>query len=245
MDTNRFLKIEGAYNIRDLGGFKLQGERTTQKNRFLRGDCLSRLSQASQQQLIDYGVRLVIDLRSDSEIRNARDVFASHPAVEYLHVPFQDIPVGSTAEQSQAASLVEFYISMLENCQPALYKVFNRMAELDDGAVLFHCSAGKDRTGVVAALLLNLAGVPDVAIAYDYALSASNLRPILYLLRASRPGKITSEEYITIMGAEYEKINGFLNYLHQKYNGASGYLQSINLSAAQIERLKYRLTGQA
>lgn len=232
-DQARYLKLEGSYNIRDIGGYPTSDGRQTRWHSFIRADRLTALTTDSQQALLDYGVRTVIDMRFPREIAKTPNVFAQSTAVTYLNLAvFTD----------EAASQVEFVETLfeqnlftLDECQAQMRTVFEAIATQPLG-VLVHCTIGKDRTGLIVALLLSLVGVPLEIIAQDYALSAVYLEPVLEKMRqrarASRP-EIAYKLELKLTALP-ETILDTLNYVEQKYGGALGYLQTIGVTSAQI-----------
>lgn len=180
------LKVEGTYNIRDLGGYPVAGGATTARHIFIRAGNLDQLPLASQQQLIDYGVKTVIDLRDEWEAEKYPNVFESSASVKYINLPLIGNALSQNktwkAETQHYEGLHELYGKYLERCQPQIGTIFTSMAE-STSTVIFHCYAGKDRTGIIAALLLGVAGVPEQLIAKDYAHSK---RKIAHLIKQWR-----------------------------------------------------------
>src|SRR5258706_15220588 len=176
------LHLEGGYNIRDLGGYPTEDACSTQKGILLRSGNLDKISVAAQQQLIDYGVKTVIDLRDEWEAEHFPNPFAQSKIVTYLNLPLigNNVSRNATwkAESQNYTALSELYTKYLEHCQSQLGTIVSTIAE-STFATVFHCHAGKDRTGIVAALLFGAVGVPDAAIAEDYALSASQISPLI------------------------------------------------------------------
>ncbi|HEX9475680.1 MAG TPA: tyrosine-protein phosphatase, partial [Candidatus Dormibacteraeota bacterium] len=150
-------------NTRDLGGLPTR-RGLTRSGVVIRSDNVASLTPEGRQAMIDYGVTTVIDLRSESEVKGSPgppfsefqstsplspqggEAESTKPA--YLHLPFIDDATAPIL--NEAPGMPERYILMVERRQAALGAIFDAIAEAD-GAVLFHCFAGKDRTGVVAA----------------------------------------------------------------------------------------------
>ncbi|MGL4691498.1 MAG: tyrosine-protein phosphatase, partial [Stenotrophomonas maltophilia] len=148
-------------------------------------------------------------------------------------------------------SLGAAYVQWLDHSQPQFKQVFQRIAAERDGTVLFHCTAGKDRTGIIAGLLLDLAGVSRADIVHNYAISAHYLEgqpkdsamnaQIMELIKQNPE---IGRKMAGMSGTAPENMQMFLTALHQQYGGAEGYLKSIGISEAEIDQLKVRL-GQA
>ena len=177
IDTRRHLDIEGAYNVRDLGGYATSDGRRTRWGVFLRADSLHRLPLRSQAALIDYGIRTVIDLRRSREIQAEPNVFWASSDVRYYHQNMSgDVPIVRDSDLPLPTDIVGrsagHYARGLDLRQSQTHDILANMAQPDILPALFHCRGGQDRTGIVAALLLGLAGVPDETIAEDYALTS-------------------------------------------------------------------------
>ena len=247
LHPRRRLDTEGAYNIRDLGGYRTLDGGRTRWGRFLRADGLHALTAKSQDALIDYGVRTVVDLRLTREVEQRPNVFAARPEVsyrrvnvlgdEYLEVDFPE--VGEPARR-----LVTIYTMVLDKRQPALRRVLGLLAAAGESAAMYHCTAGKDRTGTVSALLLGLAGVPHETIVEDYALSARFLLERYLDLLASGemrterpPDEITWQTYRDEFCPQSAMLR-VLRHLDDRYGGVESYVRSIGVTQAEIEAIR-------
>lgn len=236
-ENTRLLQLEGAYNVRDIGGYEGTGGQTVQKGRFLRADGLHRLTGQDQEAILGLGVRTIIDLRHAQELAQKKNVFADSSRVAYHNISLIN---PTTAVTATINCLGDMYVDMLDHCGPLFLEIFGRMAEAGEG-VLFHCAAGKDRTGVVAALLLGLAGVSRETIVADYAETETNLAPIMEELRKDRPAMIPADIYERYLGSAPSNMEMMLDHLSAKYGDAEAYLASIGLTAEQLDALKRKL----
>jgi protein-tyrosine phosphatase len=164
-------------------------------------------------------------------------------------VEYYNIPILSDEEQQSMNYMPDytfimgdFYTSMMQKSQEALCEIFKKMADAD-GKVFFHCSAGKDRTGIVSAILLKLADVDNDAIIYDYCLTEKFLRNKLQSLKdnvlLTQP--ISSEIVDELMGAKANNMEKVLSYIEHNYSDVSTYLMSIGLSQSEIIQLKFKM----
>jgi protein-tyrosine phosphatase len=170
---DRHLEWEGCFNARDLGGLPVRDGGRTRHGAIVRADDLDRLTQAGWAALQRHGVRTIVDLRNDPEIDAAR--VARRPAgVAYVHVPLDDAADTAFWEhcwENELDGSPLYYRPFLERKPERCAAAVRAIAAAGPGAVAFHCGGGRDRTGLVALLLLALAGVETDAIVADYQLS--------------------------------------------------------------------------
>lgn len=240
--TNRELRLEVAHNVRHIGGYTTTTGRTTSDS-IVRSASLHRLTAAGVGHLADAGIRTVVDLRSTVE--RERDVTPDLSSAGLRHViaPVfeQDhSPVGMDAEFPGYAVV---YQRMLVSGRNAYRTLFEELAGSDDG-VLFHCAAGKDRTGVAAALMLGLAGVDSDTIVDDYRISYDLLRPLLaeWLPKMAERG-IDEERAHKLMGSPAEEMRATLEHIETTFGSAEGYLIDIGLSPTAIETARARIAS--
>lgn len=173
--NTRRIYLQNAFNVRDIGGYRAENGKTVKWNALFRGDGLCALTPEEWTQLEDRGIRTVIDLRSLSE--TTTHGYKVPDAISYRHCPLQeeDIHIDNPLASAQNAfgrSLTQGYRSMAGEYTQLLAAALEQVAKgLEKGAVLFHCTAGKDRTGVLAAVLLYLLGAEAEDIIADYQVS--------------------------------------------------------------------------
>ena len=204
----------------------------------MRSDNVSNLNQAGVQAMWDYGVTTVIDLRSESEVAKFPSPFAAPDyGPEYLHVPVLDDEFGRKI--SDVAAMDERYRLMLDGRQAAFGQVVSAIARVE-GPVVFHCYAGKDRTGLVAAVVLSLAGVNSEAIAADFAETDQHLAGRYAEWLATAP-----PERLEAMRDELrcppEWILGALEHVDRRWGGLEAYLDAAGVSPADVARLQKKL----
>jgi protein-tyrosine phosphatase len=213
---------------------------------------MDRMPPRSQEALLEIGVRTVVDLRTTRETQEQPNVFAQSSDVTFLHFnmmgdePFEESSVADEGGET-ADRILQSYSTFLDRRQPQIAQILAAMAEPEACPVVFHCAGGKDRTGIIAALLLEIAGTPRSAIAEDYGDSAKHLME-RYFAEQAEPG--VSEDNYTWRDyqSEYcppEAMERVLSYVDRKYNGAIRYAQVIGLNSAQIDRLRDAMLGSA
>lgn len=175
MKYMKHLPLQGAHNVRDLGGYPTADGHATRWGVLYRSDALGDLCAADWEILCDRNVRTVIDLRSQSETKQVKIVPPS--GVEYFHFSLmKDLDVGKLAsgrEKFLESMVLNYEKTLFENLRCAVDILRVILEKAENGAVLFFCSAGKDRTGIVAALLLYLCGVLREDIIADYIVSST------------------------------------------------------------------------
>jgi protein-tyrosine phosphatase len=224
-------------NFRDLGGYTGAEGGKIRHGQIYRADDLSKLSAAGIARLEELGVSIVIDLRSAEELGRAPNPLRGRPGFVYHHVPLLDGVNSAPDRPPEIQSLPEMYKSLLPNSGTQIGRVFRVLGGREGRALVFHCTAGKDRTGVIAALILNLCGVADEDIIADYALTYERMRPLFdtITLRARQAGVDIPEHLLRSDPAFMEE---FLSFLKQTYTGAEAYLLSIGISAGDIAGIK-------
>jgi protein-tyrosine phosphatase len=210
----------------------------------VRSDNLRSLNTAGQEAMVAYGVTTVIDLRSESEVATSPSPFATPepPAVQgpaYAHLPLIDD--ATMLKLAEASNMYERYLMMLEHRQAAFAGIFSTLAS-SEGTVVFHCFAGKDRTGMVAAMSLALAGVDVDSIAADYAETDSQMATRYEeWLAAAAPEQL--EDMRDDLRCPPERIVGVLEHLDKRWGGVEGYLEAAGMPANDISNLRSKLTN--
>ena len=223
-------------NARDLGGYPTVDGAVTRRRSLLRTDDLAQLSSAGLQALSEYGVRTVLDLRWPEEIAAAPSPVPELPDVRYVSVSLLAENPAAWGALGGRCAKEQWKCTVLERLRPQLGRALAVIAAADPDPLLFHCVSGKDRTGVLAALLLTLAEVVPTAIAADYTASTANLRdPYLRRYPDSDPAAI-----LEVVRCPEEAVYNMLAYL-DRAGGIRAYLRGIGLSEAEIARLRARL----
>lgn len=235
----RLLPIAGAFNIRDLGGYAHAGGETRWR-RLLRADGLHRLTPEGIDALVAAGVTTIVDLRHDNELASHPNPFRDHAAVTYRHLSlFEDLaPVAMTSGDV----LLDLYLEALERRGGAIVGILDALAEAPAGVALFHCTAGKDRTGLIAALVLGLAGVPAETIVEDYARTGPNIAPLLDIILAEAGARGMDPEALRpLLACEPVTMLRTLEHIDRRWGSVDGYLAAMGLTPATAARLRARL----
>jgi len=242
MSSTRELAIEVAHNVRHLGGYATANGRVTNESS-IRSASLHRLTSNGLGTLADAGVEVIVDLRSPVE--RERDVTpdAVTFGIRQVHAPVFEQDASPAGLGAEFKGYGPVYISMLETGTSAYRVLFETIAETE-GGVVFHCAAGKDRTGVAAALLLDLAGVDEATIVEDFAVSATLLQPLFseWLPKMAERG-IDEKKARGLMSSEPEYMAIFLAHLRERHGNAEGYLRRIGVDPAKVDAVRERITA--
>lgn len=273
LHDTRWLHLDGTANTRDLGGLPTTDGGRTLPNRILRSDNLQTLTDADVHRLVDeIGLRQVIDLRTSAEVLlEGRGPLRSQPEVVHRHFTLlpergqytdvfaaeeddvPDLPSGwldsllprHVAEHDEGEPApVRSYLGYLSQRGDAVVEALRAIAAQDEGASVVHCAAGKDRTGVVVALTLAVAGVPHEEIAIDYGLSGEVIDAIIARLRATPTyGGDTAQRNTADHAPRRETMDRVLELLDERYGGPIGWLEQNGFGADERAALRARLRG--
>jgi protein-tyrosine phosphatase len=241
---NRLIELEGCLNFRDLGGYPTTDGRRVRWRQVYRSDALHLLTEADVARLHDeLGISDVIDLRSTLERRGDAQRPLEDRSVRVHHTPlFDGDTKGSSARaEAELITLADRYVAMAEFARGPIARVVTTIAE-SSGPCVFHCAAGKDRTGVISAILLGAVGVRDDIIVADYAATQQNLDAIVERL-------MSTEGYQTMlsalppdtMHAEPETMIALLGRLRERYGSVRGYAIEAGVREETLRRLEDRL----
>lgn len=246
-DTDRHIALSGAYNIRDLGGYRRSAGGFTRPRRVMRADSPHRLTSEDLDALLQTGLRTVIDLRAPHEAEAQPNPLDGLGGIDYLHLPLFDAlaPAHLQGAPGSADPLPGFYAKTLATRRPQIRDVLTAIAEARRGAVLFHCTAGKDRTGLITALLLGNAGVVETDIVADYARTAPLISPLVaeFLNLAAERGEMDLDAYRRVLTARPETMWQVLESITEQYRSVPGYLAAIGMADTERRGLADRMTA--
>jgi protein-tyrosine phosphatase len=248
LPRSRDLDWDGCLNVRDLGGHRTTDGAETRFGEIVRADSVRQLSDRGWRAAVDYGVRTVVDLRMNAELE--ADPPAELP-VDVQHLPFfyddeeafAEVEAASTAAADTTAGTRDVYLVFLERFRVNVAAAFAAVARAPDGAVVVHCMGGKDRTGLLVALLLHVVGVDDAQIAADYALSEERLRPRHETWLAEAGTEAERERIKRIAATPAESMLGVLAELERRYGSVEGYLRAGGGGEEEVELVRKRLRG--
>ncbi len=248
-DGRRLVSLDGVHNFRDLGGYPAAGG-ITRWGLVYRADGLHRLTSNDVAALRDRGLGIVIDLRTETELAKRGRFPVGQHAVAFHHLPLIDrtwmpgeVPVFDTAHEF----LMWAYRDMLRVGADKLAAALDIIASAGDTPLVFHCAAGKDRTGLLAALLLSVLGVPNEFIAADYGKTAEGM----VRMRAAWAEWAASQGPKQVEQLDGDRAHYFespapvmadlLDELAADHGSVTRYVSSLGVSAASIAALRERL----
>jgi protein-tyrosine phosphatase len=239
----RLIGLEAVHNFRDLGGYPTASGQSTKWRTLFRSDGLYRLRGADDMSRVrQLGLKSVIDLRTEREQRDQGIFPTDDIEVSFHHLSIVDVTWSDT-ETPEFDDEVEFlvwgYRDMLEIGSSRFADAMCVLAQTDSVPAVFHCAAGKDRTGVLAALLLSSLGVDDAHICADYGLTQDAMQRTIAWSKVHRPE--LAERYATIpkafLAADPRAMQIVLTELAQKHGSVRNYVREIGVADATVEAL--------
>lgn len=248
----RRVPLGGTRNVRDVGGYPAADHGRTRWGVLFRGDSLHALDDEGRYRLEEYGLKTVVDLRTDAE----RAAYADRlpPGVRVVVVSILDslsarrpeeLVAGEQAEAALLPDLADSYRFFIDQRGSHIARAVAELTEPGALPALVHCMAGKDRTGVVIALVLSVLGVPDEVIAFDYAATETLLGDEFRAEAAARAAARGMDEtqFANLLACEPELILDLLEYVRGAYGGASAYLIRHGLTEPALRYLRSQLVS--
>jgi len=234
------LELAGAFNFRDVAGFSMEPGLRMRRGRVFRSDALHRLTPDDVVRLEELGIGRVFDLRSTAELdMDGLGPFAS-AAGRHVHVPLVEVslsPFDPLIDWSRI-DLQSRYVEMLREGAVSIRAILSELAGPAPQATVVHCTGGKDRTGVVVAVLLRALGVADDEIVADYAISEVYLRALTESYRSElEQSAIGVEAVAYLTSSPPERMRFLLSEMDRIWGSTTGYLEWIGVDRALVERL--------
>lgn len=241
--SGRAIALDGLLNVRDLGGLPTPEGRRVRRGLLVRSDNLSGLTDAGAVALVRHlSPALVIDLRTEHECAREGRGLAEVGRIRYVNLPLQPKAALSPEQAAQglATNLYDDYVLQVRDNGEQLLAGLSLLAEEGALPAVVHCTAGKDRTGVLVALLLDLLGVEREAVVADYAETTRNMPGILARIRASpyfrSHGLAAAPDWI--FASEPATMRDFLAFMDRELGGTARWAVDSGLPAGTVERLR-------
>ena len=240
-EPQRFIPLEGCFNFRDLGGYQAQDNRTVKYRTLFRADNPQFLTEADAAYVAsDLGVAVVSDLRNPEDALESERWPQPSSHVRYANVPFLegwDMTPPKLGEDP-IERLAAAYQWTITNSGARIVEALTVLAQSSNSPAMFHCTAGKDRTGILSAMVLSLLGVDEQQIFEDFYLTNQIIDTLGERLR-SRPGnEHRSPRSFEVPSGLMEQVLGGIRDAH---GGVEGYVRANGISDATIDQLKQRL----
>jgi protein-tyrosine phosphatase len=232
----RHVALEGCFNFRDLGGYPTVDGRMVLPERLYRADGPHALTDDDITKLRTLALTTVIDLRTPQEVDDRGCFVTVLEDIVELHLPMVDVlpDTDDLPTWTNPEVVATRYRAMLASGEQAVAEALGVLAESDSYPAMFHCSAGKDRTGILSAVLLGMLGVDDATIVADYALSAAAMYRLLDHYRRAYPDadEQLSRVAPAMVAAHPEAMASFLAGVRREYGSFDGYAQRIGAGDA-------------
>ncbi|KZT24581.1 hypothetical protein NEOLEDRAFT_1094430, partial [Neolentinus lepideus HHB14362 ss-1] len=251
-----FVVCSGVYNVRDIGGYPTAQPAVNVRPGFIyRSGEVSGITEQGKQQLKALGITTVYDLRSDTEMEKYNTPIPDIPGVNIIRTPVfqkEDYSPEMMAKRyelyasGKTEAFMELYSQILDHGGAAFGVILRHIRDRPHDGLLFHCTAGKDRTGIITAILLTLVDVEDGVIAEDYSLTRVGREPARAMVMA-RLAKVNlfaenNEAALNMFTCRPETMIAFLGLLRDKYGGVAEYLRRyVGLTDGDIETIKHNM----
>ncbi len=234
METSKRLQLDSILNCRDLGGYPCP-DGVTRFGRFLRCAIPETPTGDDIVKVLQYGVNTVIDLRDKEEAERNPSVFKFLDGVDYHHICLLEF--NPAAVEFFGTSLEKSYIYSIENHKQDYKNVLETIADAKDGCILYNCYFGKDRTGLLSAILLYIAGADVEDIIADYQVSYTYLLPFIQKnFSEGSPWGVEGDFF----KSDANTIANLLNFINENYGDISGYLKNIGVTDDTVSKIKNR-----
>ncbi len=232
--------LPGFANSRDLGGIATGAGSATAAGAIVRSNTPAELTDDELRTALDYGFVRVLDLRSAAEVDSS-----PHPlngSDGYRNLPLIDPRAEQYRDADAEQTLADIYRGSIVRNTSTIAEIMRAIADAPDGPILICCAAGKDRTGMISAVLLELAGASRPAIGADYARTETCMRPLFDDELAAADA--TSRQHRSdLQNSEADNVLGMLDHVLDRYGSVPGYLNSLGLTDEQVQWIRRRLSS--
>jgi protein-tyrosine phosphatase len=236
MGMERHVRLEGCFNFRDLGGYRARGGAVVRPRRLYRADGPHALTDGDGGALRSLGLVSILDLRTGDEAAERGCFSHSLDPVTVFRLPMTDVlpDVDELATWSDPAVVAQRYREMLDQGSEAVCEALAILTDPRVYPAMMHCSAGKDRTGILSAIVLGAIGVPERTIVADYALSGPAMARFVDFLERTYPHAKDrlAKAAPAMLAADPEAMRGLLAGLQADFGSVEGYLAHLGMAPA-------------
>lgn len=242
-DPDGRVALEGLHNFRDLGGCTTADGRRVRRGRVYRSDALHRMTAGDVAEVRALGIVSVVDLRAPDEVVHVGTGLIDDLDARYHNLPTRPAVLSADAPSGAVTSAPERYLGYLTEGPGCFAGLIRLLADPAHTPAVFFCNAGKDRTGVAAAMVLGVCGVPDEVIAEDYARTQAALEAIRAASRDDYPADVKAWRNLSpdMAHARAETMLAFLALLRERVGGWPAYLASLDVDAATLDAVRESL----
>ena len=262
---DRVIHLQGTTNTRDIGGYETSDHRTLRWRQIIRSENLSRLTESDFRQLEEMGIKTVVDLRTEREREQAPTVWQGDHPPQFYHFPIGDahnewfnaqrklVKSNRFTEGDSLAHMVEGYRMIADEGPASFQQLMNLVLDQSNWPILVHCSAGKDRAGVAAALILEALGVDRATIMEDFLLTnevgRSEAKSVVLSKERKKSGSGRSfgkgpspEAWFPIVGVRPEMLEAFYASVEERYGSMEAFLMELGMDPGTRLALSASLT---
>jgi protein-tyrosine phosphatase len=235
--ANPPLELEGTYNTRELGGYINKDFKTLKKQKLLRSDTLSNLTTDDMEKLYSYGIRTVIDLRRSTEVVEEPSKLQNYKDMKYYNISLSLNDHNGFMQQRKAESLFDLYKGYLTGRQEQVKEIVELISNNLSNGILFNCTAGKDRTGIISMILLKICNVDDETIKMDYEVSESNI--IDYLIKRKNDlNRSIKNEPDFLLRSNRSEMEKALYFIEANYGTFNKYMSHLKIPANVLDNIR-------
>lgn len=243
---DRVITLDSVQNMRDLGGLPTADGRRVRRGRLYRADGVHRLAPQDIEPMRALGLATVIDLRSENEVTSEGTFPVETIPVTFVHVPTVDEgreTFNPPVPHEHPQYLYHSYLRMFERNGQTLARSFTAVAEASGAATLFHCTAGKDRTGILSMLILGVLGVDHELIIEDYAMSGEAVAKIKAWTKMHHPDIAVKQEKWPdrLRSADPDNMRLLIEWVVQNHGSISDLVAQWGVDGAAMEKLRTNL----
>lgn len=240
MIKDREIQLEGAHNVRDLGGVHTMAGRRIKNGKLFRSDALHKLTNNDLNTLNEYAIATIVDLRSSGELARTGPARLTEGGSRHLHMQVMtgDPQVRNPDQMMRDAQAM--YIHMVSESADKYTAVIAALCDPTNQPAVFHCAAGKDRTGITAALIYCILGVDREMIMADYAMTEPNVEKIMANVIEAMPElkEMIEKRPAGQKRADENTIKALLEHLDMEFGGPVEWLRQNGLSDSSMEMLR-------
>lgn len=241
----RLVALDAVHNFRDLGGYPTASGRTTRWRTLFRADGLYRLTTDDLEVVRGLGLRTVIDLRTEQELTNSGRFPVEYHPITFHHVPVIDstwtgLPIDEVRDRDPAEFLEWAYLDMLNQTPERFARAFEHLCEAEVLPAVFHCAAGKDRTGVLSMLVLGALGVPDDIIVADYALTTEATERMREWARRESPdlSRRLADVPAAFVASVPEAMRRVIDIVNERHGSLRGLVHALGVGDDAVAHLQ-------